>query len=353
VINIRYHIISLVAVFLALGLGLALGSSFIDTVVVRTLENNLETLGNQKDALQRENGQQQEQLQGYEDLGEQAAAALLGGHLDSVPTYIVAVRGVDEAPVVRSGEALAAAGSPFGGTLWLTERLSLDDESERQDLAVAMGLDPTTAEDPDALREGFVLRFGNLLADALRPTDPLGLPQATTTTEGDGEEPSEPGTTIEVDDPQPEPPLITALRSAGFVEFEPPVGGDADAGLRLPFAGARLLMVSGGDADVADDQIVDPLLRRLAVAGPTPVVAAQSIDADPPDGEAPSRTSFVGAIRDDEELRVRLSTVDDLELFAGRVALVLALEQSADGRFGHYGLGDGADQVVPVAPEAE
>jgi hypothetical protein len=269
-----------------------------------------------------------------------------------VPTYIVAVRGVDEEPVTRSAEALAAAGSSFGGTIWLTERLSLDDESERQDLAVAMGLDEGSAEDPEAIREALVLRFGNLLADAIRTTDPLGLPAETTTTEGDDEE-SEPGTTIEVEEPQPEPPLVTALRSAGFLEFEPPAGGDADAGLQLPFAGARLLVVSGADADVPDDQIIDPLLQRLAVAGPVPVVAAQSIDSDSPNGDAPSRTSFVGDLRDDEELRVRLSTVDDLELFAGRVALVLALEHAADGGFGHYGLGDGADQVVPVAPEAE
>ena len=45
-INLRYHIISIVAVFLALGIGLALGSTFVDSVLVNESEyqvNEFET----------------------------------------------------------------------------------------------------------------------------------------------------------------------------------------------------------------------------------------------------------------------------------------------------------------------
>jgi len=342
VINVRYHIISLVAVFLALGVGVALGSAFIDTAVVGQLEQNVDALGAQKNELQAENARMEAQLDAVERLGEEAGPELLGGHLDAVPGYIIGVRGTDEDPVDLTADAMVDANAAFGGTLWLTERLSLTDESERQDLARVLGLEPSLADDEDALREALVLRLGNALADALRPEDPLAADP------GDGDS----GESIQPLDPE-EPAVITDLRTAGFLEFEPPSGEPDDGGMLLPTAGARIVLISGQGAVVPDDEIVVPLLRRLAVSGPVPVVAAQSVDPDPPDGEQPSRTSFVGAVRDDEDLRASVSTVDDLELFIGRVATVLALRQAADELVGHYGMGAGADQVAPVRPEDE
>ena len=41
VINLRYHIVSITAVFLALGIGLAFGAAFIDRATVDQLERNL------------------------------------------------------------------------------------------------------------------------------------------------------------------------------------------------------------------------------------------------------------------------------------------------------------------------
>ena len=40
-INLRYHIVSVVAVFLALGIGLALGSTFVDSILVNELEDQV------------------------------------------------------------------------------------------------------------------------------------------------------------------------------------------------------------------------------------------------------------------------------------------------------------------------
>ena len=52
----------------------------------------------------------------------------------------------------------------------------------------------------------------------------------------------------------------------------------------------------------------------------------------------------------------RLSTVDDVQSGAGRVAAVLALHEQLDGRAGSYGTGasaaSGAAPVVPVVPGA-
>lgn len=72
----------------------------------------------------------------------------------------------------------------------------------------------------------------------------------------------------------------------------------------------------------------------LQVAG-TPVVGVEPMDASP---------SSIGIYR-----RSRLSSVDDVDKPAGRVALVLLL---AGGPSGQYGVKDGADDVLPTPIEA-
>jgi hypothetical protein len=62
------------------------------------------------------------------------------------------------------------------------------------------------------------------------------------------------------------------------------------------------------------------------------------------------RISFVGPLRDDEVLSTRLSTIDDMESAAGIVALVLATEDLADLKVGHYGISSTASRLLP-APE--
>ena len=42
--------------------------------------------------------------------------------------------------------------------------------------------------------------------------------------------------------------------------------------------------------------------------------------------------------------------MDDLELFEGRAAVVLAVEDLARGVVGHYGLGEDAQRLLPAPP---
>ena len=61
------------------------------------------------------------------------------------------------------------------------------------------------------------------------------------------------------------------------------------------------------------------------------------------------RAVFVGLLRNDAS--ARLSTVDNLESPMGQTATVLALEDLGVPRYGHYGVGPGAQRVLP-APAA-
>ena len=43
-----------------------------------------------------------------------------------------------------------------------------------------------------------------------------------------------------------------------------------------------------------------------------------------------------------------MSTVDDVDLVQGQVAVVLAVAESGEAKVGHYGYGNGADQALPA-----
>jgi Copper transport outer membrane protein, MctB len=56
-------------------------------------------------------------------------------------------------------------------------------------------------------------------------------------------------------------------------------------------------------------------------------------------------------VRTDDDLATRVTTVDDLDLVAGRVATVLSLQDLVAGVVGHYGYGDGATSPLPPRPD--
>jgi hypothetical protein len=363
VINLRYHIVSITAVFLALGIGLAFGASFVDTATVSQLKNRLEGIEQQNITLEARTGRLEDRIRQLDDrdeaLRQQGSGQLVAGRLQDVPVVILAVRGIDEDPVGAAADAVVAAGARFGGVLWFTDRLVLDDDAEVGDLAAALNVD---SDDPAVLRATLIRRLGAILTDAATPitaapvdpaVDPALDPAATTVPEP---------TTVVDSTPRPVPELVQSLIAAQFLELEPPAASPGDFAL-LPEAGARYLVASGTGAVLPDHDLLLPLLRTVtldAVAGqPSPVaVAVQSgpaFDADPPADADPAadRVAFVGPIRAEDGLRDRLSTVDDLETFAGQIAAVLALEDGGTGLFGHYGVGDGAQSLLPAPPAPE
>lgn len=333
-INFRFHIISLTAVFLALGIGMAAGTTFIDDATLARLEGNLDTLESRLNETIAENDRLAAELAEMEErsaeLGQEATARLLDGHLDGVPVVVLATRGVDEQGMDGATGALVAAGAELWGTLWLTERMALEDDDARTELAQIVRI---ISDDPARIRRLLVLELAEVLEDPLtpvpRPAEPDGQPVPTTTS------------------PPEVNPLVVDLVTAGFLDYEPGPGSPDDP--VLPAGDARMLAVSGTGAVVPPEDLLVPLLAELAETAPVPIVAGAIVARTADEDE---RDDFVGPLRDGE-VGERLSTVDDLETFAGWAAAVLALEDAGDGRFGHYGVGDDADRLLPVLPEPE
>jgi hypothetical protein len=355
VVNLRYHIVSITAVFLALGIGLTLGSTFLDRVTVDTLKNQLDTLEQEVGETSATNDELRSRVGALEDRDDALAAELperiLPGRLDDVPVLVLAAEGTDDALVDRAIGALSASGASVAGTWWLTDRWLLDDAEEVSELGDVLDL---STDDADRLRRNSAIRVAAALDEASQPAPEPEVPELPV----DPTAPVDPAltttTTIPVDappDPPSEPEIVAALEDAGFIDYHA-LPGSGDERVLLPAHGVRYVVVSDAMPDAGPTLFATALLDELAADDVAPAVAAQGTadlrDAeDQPAPESARRTTFVGPLRSGELTRDRVSTVDDRDTAAGLVAVVLAVQDLELPRAGHYGVAPGAARLLP------
>ena len=366
-INLRYHIVSLTAVFLAIGIGLTLGSTFLDRATVENLNGQLENLETRLGDRDERIGVLEDELTEAEALQtalDEQGSGLLAGRLDEVPVVVLASSGVDQDDVDGAVESLQTAGADVHGEWWLTERLLLAEQADVDDLATLL---EDTSVDPARLRRLAIDGLGREVLASQRldaavdvaPEVPTGddegpAADGSVTDPGadgsdvEGAAPGEPGASDDgtgVADQDDEDPvsevssLVQGLVDAGFIVFEPVAEGSEAPSLP---AGVRVVLV-GGSPTLPDDVFVQPFVDRLTqgVDRPTRTVVTSAL------GDGAAVSEAVAAIRSDDDLRAVVSTVDRLDHFQGWMATVLAVEDLADGTIGHYGLGEGAAALLP------
>ena len=177
-INFRFHIVSLTAVLLALGIGLVLGTTFLDDATINGLERQLDGLENDLDRAQARNDEQQTQLEAYReeaDAARRAARASASTPASSRATRCSSCRpaGIDGELVDGVTSSLVQADADVLGVWWLTDRMLLDDESEVADLADALEL---STDDVDRLRRNLAVQLADVLYGAVRRPGEPGRP---------------------------------------------------------------------------------------------------------------------------------------------------------------------------------
>jgi len=340
-INFRYHIVSLIAVFLALAIGVIMGSAVIDRAIVNRLEDQQRGLEGRLKDIESENDTLQSENRALGDtankLADQGSQRLLAGALAGVPVLVVADRGVESSGFDDLLSLLRTSGAEDRGTLWLTERFELKSDDEVNDLAAA--LDAPATMSPDALRTLALTRLATYLragAGPAVPSDQSGTTTTTTTAETSG-------AVVEGGSAD----VFASLRDAGFLDFDVPEGSSTDAQPDLT-PGTRLVVVSGEKAKVAPELVSIPFSDLLASERPgVPSVALLAAEdrADKPEEE------FTVPLRRNKDVSERLSTVDNIGDFAGRLAAVLAIVDLGEGHTGHYGTGPGAQRLLPAPTE--
>jgi hypothetical protein len=345
-INFRYHIVSLIAVFLALAIGVIMGSAVIDRAIVNRLEDQQRSLEHRLTDIEGENddlrGENRSLRTTAERLAEQGSERLLADTLTGVPVLVVAERGAETSGFSDLLSLLGTSGADQRGTIWLDDRFALDKNDERRDLATALH-EPET-ESVESLRSLALTRLATYVRDGVGAAETAD-PSATTTST------SAPDTTTTEASSAIAAETFGALHDAGFIDFDAPEGSSGDARPELT-PGTRLIVVSGPGAKVAPDLVAVPLTKLLLGAGtpgadasPISLLAAEDRGIDAP------KVEFTVALRRDKDVAGRLSTVDNIGDFAGRLAAVLSLVDLGAGRVGHYGTGPGAQRLLPAPPE--
>lgn len=316
-INFRYHMVSLIGLFLALAVGVIMGTAVIDRAVVNRLERQQSSLergiAKVRTANHRLTAEMRDDRAADQELADEGSQRLLTGTLTGVPVLLVGDRGTESDGLADLLALIGRANAEYEGAVWLTEKFTLDSEDDARRLAVAVDAGvPTSA---GRLRATALQR----VAGTLRP-DRSGAPLTPDT-------------------------LIPALRAIGFLDYDAPENAGNDSFPALD-PRTRIIVLSDAKAPVPDRQLMLPFVRALVTRrvdrGIVPVLA---VSGQPP--RTSNDETFISLLRDDKALTGSMSTVDDIDDFSGRLAAVLALVDLGTGRLGHYGRGPGAQQLLP------
>jgi Copper transport outer membrane protein, MctB len=308
VISFRYHLVTIIAVFLALGLGILMGTTVIKQSVVDNLRAAAERAINSNHALQKDVTEARAQLQQWDQAGKPLQHLMVQGQLAGDSVVLVTAEGVDFAEVNGVKNALTDAQANVTGVLAVTSRMALTQDAQRQQLAAILGL-PQDAPAADVVRKS---------AESLAVRLAQGPPQTG------------------------EPDILTQLSDAGFIVSRD-VGKGGIAQVGGPSQPVVVLSGGAGPPAVAPGDFFVPLVSAL-VQSSHPVAAGETFATD---------YEFVSLVRGDGTIDGNALTVDDADMMFGRVAMVLGLRDlllDGPGTCLDYGMKSGACDVVPSPP---
>jgi Copper transport outer membrane protein, MctB len=301
VISFRYHLVSLVAVFLALALGIVVGTTALNGPITKDLRHQVNDAKKQRDAL----ALRVKTLEGQvEDAGQFAATygdQVLTGALKDQNVVTVVLPGATSDMQDGIAREIAAAGGKVSGKVTLTKTY-LDPSHGGAIVSLATTSHPigwTAPETNDSAALG-----GSLLSYVL-----LGQGSATDVTQ-----------------------VLAQFSELHMLE--------TDGQSITP--SKTVVVIGHGAIDPKEyaNQAELALVGALAKGGGHVVVA----------GDADSATSggLVASVRASNTDNAAVTTIDNADNPSGQVSTVLALAGAAKGQVGHYGTGKGADALYPA-----
>jgi hypothetical protein len=325
-IDFRYHLVSLVAVFIALAVGIVLGAGPLREGLSSTLESEVGQLRAERAELRDEVDFANQRAEAREDAVERLGGRAVEGTLEDVRVGVVVLPGADRNAVEQLERQLERAGAD----VVLTVEVSEDWAGPTSDEELLAGLSATLEVPPP--RNGSSATTATVLGAVLAGAD----------------QPGQLGAWVSAG---------AALEDEGLVELTWQDGtGDEFTDRRPPDA---IVVASGGlDAAAAQEpegeqalaarvDLVDAL-AELEV----PVVVTGVGTEAPPSQDEDTLDPLVGAVRADRGLADEVSTVDNLEHVSGQLAAALALAWQLQDDSGHFGLGRLSEGPLPALPPA-
>ncbi|QIK76429.1 copper transporter [Nocardioides piscis] len=291
-ITFRHYLTTIVAVFLALAVGIVLGGGPLSDV-----GDDSQSPAASVEASSTPPGTYADGFAGA------VGPTLTAGRLDGRAVAVVTMPGVNEETLTALAEQVKGAGGTITKRYALTDQMVAPDQKALVDTLGAQLM--TQQGDAVAADATTYDRIGQLLGLAVASTEPAG------------EEPSAKHAGI-----------LDSLGGAGLVATE------GDPARRAPL----VLLVLGDEPDAEGGDAISAGLTAGLARSAAGVVVAGTV-ADGGDGQ-------LGRLRG-EPVSAEVTTVDGIDVAAGRVTAVLALARSLDERGGAFGA-SGADGPVPL-----
>jgi hypothetical protein len=301
-ISFRYHVVTIVAVLIALAVGILLGGTFVDVGQALQLKKQVDSLGTSRSNLRSLVSELRTENVTLTDFANAWFPSIVRDRLAGVPVVLVTVQGVDLQTVSAARQALQDAGVTELETIQIFGTMGSTDPADRAALAEAIGLSSATpTADVDTLA-------ASALADRLLQAPPSGAPD-----------------------------VLLALQTAKFLRI---VGQPSASSIGVP--GQTVLVIDGGKGTpaVQPSLFLIPLLNALVDRdSPAAVVAGEPAQTD---------YAFVPLIRS-SDLDRRLVTVDDLDTVFGQLSAVIGLQDlvATPGKGADYGVDRGASAPFP------
>jgi hypothetical protein len=318
VIDFRYHLVSIVAVFLALAIGIVLGSTELQGPAYNLLDKTTSKLQNELGQVSSQRDAAQQQASEGEMYAQAVEPTVLRGLLAKQRLLIVTEPGAQSSVVSGISSAALAAGASITGQINLATKF-FDTSGTTQD-----SLNVTTTD----VAEAAGLTLDSSATYQQQAAQVIASEILTTAAASDGKPPAADQATN----------AATMLQAYAGSQFLSTTG--------QPASSATLVVVvtpqnppSDGSTDQLD-QVLIPLVTELAAKSSATVVVGSSAGSGAGSPIAVLRSNNVSG---------QVSTVDDADLVAGQTVAMQALAVGlAGGKAGSYGFtANGATAIAP------
>jgi hypothetical protein len=298
VINFRYHVISLAAVFVALAVGAVFGTAAANGSATDVLSDSLNAAHKTNEQLRETTEDLQTEASRKDDFINDTAPSVLSGTL--------------------ANRRIVVLTTPSG-------------RDHAEGVIVKLGLAGAAVIGPIDLQESFFDAQNNL--NLLELTRRIAA-SSTLPGNSDGAETASAllaAVLLEAPPSAHRATVISAYAGAGYLTAPEQLDGTADGAVLV--TGAPYV-----DQDpVKRNAAIVAVAAQFGLVGPTAVA-----------GTAAGDGSAIRTVRGDEQLTARASTIDGVAGAQGQVVTALALaERITADRGGHYGTANGADDLTP------
>jgi Copper transport outer membrane protein, MctB len=325
VIDFRYHLVSIVAVFLALAIGIVLGSTELQGPAYNLLDKTTSKLENELGQVSSQRDAAQQQATEGEMYAQAVEPVVLHGLLTGQRLLIVTEPGAQSSVISGVSSAALAAGASITGQINLATKF-FDTSGTTQDSLNQTTLDVAQAAgislDSSAT---YQQQAAQVIASEIlvKATSSSSSSSSSTTGKPPADQSAE---------------ASTMLQAYAASQFLSTTG--------QPASSATLVVVvtpqnppADGSADQLD-QVLVPLVTELAAKGSATVVVGSSAGSGAGSPIAVLRSNNVSS---------QVSTVDDADLVSGQTVAMQALAVGlAGGKAGSYGFtANGASAIAP------